>query len=135
MKSFNLLKSFILISTLGIPAYGIADDTSSKLTNQSKQNGANGYYLVREKIIAENNCVNVEGSEKLNPGDSANLKIKPECKWGVVQYKIYNVDDNKEIGKLGHSYHDGNFTIEITSTCEGKDCNFTSLLPEKMKSK
>jgi hypothetical protein len=131
MKLGNIAVTALVASTILLPSYAVAGDINSKLTNQSKENGSDGYYLVQETIIGENGCVKVEGDKKLNPGDSAQLKIKEGCKWGVVRYKIYNVLDNKEIGKLGHSFHDGNFTTEIIGTCKGNDCSFTGITAEQ----
>lgn len=137
MKLFNKLSSVVLASTIlsALPSYAIAADMSSKLTNQSKQNGSAGYYLVQDKIIGENDCVKVEGNAKLNPGDSAELKIKVGCKWGVVRYKILNISDNKEMGYLKHSFNDGEFSVDITSACKDGECNFYGLTPEQVKAK
>lgn len=131
MKIGKILLTSLVSSTISLSPCVMADDLSSKLSNQSKQNAAAGYYLVQDTVIGENDCVKVEGNKKLNPGDSAQLKIKDGCKWGVARYTIYNVSDDKEIGKLGHSFHDGNFTIEIISTCKGNECSFTGLTPEQ----
>jgi hypothetical protein len=134
MKGQSLLATSLLISTLSCASIAMADDVSSKLTNQSKQNGSEGYYLVQEKVISEDECVKVEGNKRLNPGDSARLKIKDDdCKWGVVQYKIFTVSGDKEVGKLGHSFRDGNFSVEIVSECKGSDCSFTGLTSEQNK--
>ena len=133
MKAQGRLATCLTVCILSWASYAAADDISSKLTNQSKQNGSDGYYLVQEKVIGENDCVKVDGNKKLNPGDSANLKIKEDCKWGVVQYKIFNVTDDKEVGTLGHSFRDGVFNVEIVSECKGSDCAFTGLTPSQNK--
>lgn len=135
MKLFNRVHWIVLTSVMVLPAYAMADDMSSKLTNQSKQNGSTGFYLVQDKIIGENDCVKVDGEAKLNPGDSAQLKIKDGCKWGVVRYKIVNMSDNKEMGYLKHSFNDGEFSIDITSVCKGGECNFYGLNADQNKPK
>lgn len=135
MKQFNWLQAVTCASIMVLPTYAIAADMSSKLTNQSKQNAETGYYLVQDKIIAENDCVKVDGNAKLNPGDSAQLTIKKDCKWGVVRYKIMNINDNKEMGYLKHSYNDGDFSIDIMSVCKGGECNFFGLTADQIKPK
>lgn len=135
MKLFNKLPYVLLASALLLPTSAMAADMSSKLTNQSKQNGSEGYSLVQDKIIGENDCVKVEGNAKLNPGDGAELKIKDGCKWGVVRYKIVNISDSKEMGYLKHSFNDGEFSIDITSVCKDGACNFSGLTPEQNKAK
>lgn len=135
MKQFNWMPLLTLASILALPTSAIATDMSSKLTNQSAQNGQAGFYLVQDKIISENDCVKVQGNKKLNPGETAELKIKEGCKWGVVKYKIVNMSDNKEMGYLKHSYNEGEFSIDIMSACKGGDCNFYGLNAEQNKSK
>lgn len=136
MKGFHGIRALMLASIIALPTYALADDDMvSKLTNQSKQSGGEGYYLVQDKIIGENDCVKVDGPSKLNPGDSAKLKIKEDCKWGVVRYKIFNMTDNKEMGYLKHSFNDGEFSIDITSACKGGECSFNGLTAEQNKPK
>ncbi len=135
MKRFMSVQSIVLATTLILPAYAMADDMNSKLTNQSGKNGSPGFYLVLDKTISENDCVKVDGNAKLNPGDSAQLKIKQGCKWGVVRYKIFNLTDNKEMGYLKHSYNDGDFSIDISSVCKGGECGFYELSADQNKSK
>lgn len=136
LKLLLILRFILLTSIITFPAYIMADDNlSSTLVNQSKQNGSDGFYLVQAKIIDENECVTVEGNKKVNPGENAQLKIKKGCNWGVVLYKIFSVKDNKEMGYLGHSFHDGNFSIDVTSICKGSECKFYDLNPEQNRSK
>lgn len=135
MRPFNTIRSFMLASAMLLSTYAMANDLSSTLTNQSAQNGAAGFYLVQDKIIGENDCVKVEGNTKLNPNDSVQLKIKQGCKWGVVRYKIFDISNNKEMGYLKHSFNDGDFNIDITSTCKNGDCSFYGLNPEQNKLK
>lgn len=136
MKVSNIMKSLLFSSIVFLPVYAIADDNlSSTLTNRSKQSGSEGYTLVQEKTWGEKDCVKVEGSEKLNPGDSNKLKIKKGCDWGGVGYKIVAVKDNQEVGRLGHSFHGGDFSIDITADCKGTECNFYDLNPVQNRSK
>lgn len=136
MKISAIMKSLLFTSIIMFPVYGMADDNmSSKLVNRSKQNGSEGYYLVQDKILGENDCVKVEGNKKLNPGDSAQLNINKECKWGVVVYKIFSMKENKEMGYLGHSFHDGDFSIDITALCKGSECSFYDLNPAQSRNK
>lgn len=135
MRLFNTIQSAMLASAMLLPTYAMAEDLSSTLTNQSTQNGSTGFYLVQDKIIGENDCVKVEGNAKLNPNDSAQLKIKQGCKWGVVRYKIFDISSHKDMGYLKHSFNDGNFNIDITSICKSGECNFYGLNPEQNKPK
>lgn len=134
MKILDTMRSMLFISIITLPALVMANDNfSSNLVNQSKHNGSEGFYLVQDKILGENDCVTVKGNKKINPGDSAQLTIKKDCSWGVVRYKIFSVKDNKDIGYLGHSFHDGNFSIDITSLCKGSECNFYDLNPDQKR--
>lgn len=137
MKMSTIARFALLTSISILPAYVMAanDNFTSKLVNQSKLNDSEGYYLVQDKILGENDCVKVDGNKKLNPGDSAQLNIKKECNWGVVRYKIFSVKDNKDMGYLGHSFHDGNFSIDVTSVCKGSECSFYGLNPEQNRNK
>lgn len=136
MKFLHAMCNVLFSSVIILPASLMAaDNQSSKLNNQSGQNGSKAFYLVQEKILGEGDCVQVVGNKKINPGESAQLNIKKDCTWGVARYKIYSAQDNKEIGYLGHSFHDGNFSIDITSQCKGSECNFFDLNPDQERKK
>jgi hypothetical protein len=128
------LKTAALISVVafGLPTLVLAND-ESELKNQSNQK--DGYYLVQENIWTKKGCVEEpkEGKQKVMPGESAKLKMKEGCKWGVVKYEVFKMSDHKKVGDIAHTYRGGKFFIEMQKTCEGNTCNFdeTIVHPEK----
>lgn len=123
--------SLFLLSSVVTPFGFAADNFSSTFNNKSKQNANDGFYLVRDKAWAEEGCILDKGKDKINPGENSTLKIKQECAWGVITYKVFNVKDNKEVGNLGHSFRDGKFYIEVSAPCNGSECNFYDLNPNQ----
>jgi hypothetical protein len=132
MQGTSQLKGFLFGLALLLPVYASAANVyTSELSNHSKTEKSAGYYLVQDKVWSENGCVADSGKEKLNPGDMTTLKIKKDCKWGGVRYKIHQVKGDATKGYLAHSFHDGTFTIEITENCNNNNCEFRDLSPEQ----
>lgn len=133
MKFNHTLQSIIGLLFLINPAFAMGDENfSSKLNNKSKQNGNDGYYLVKDTEWG-NNCVIDSGKDRINPGDVNTLIIKKGCQWGGVRYNVFTVTGNSNIGSLGHSFHNGKFSIEISAPCDGTDCNFVNINPLQNK--
>lgn len=119
-----------------ISTYVIASDDiySSRLVNQSKHSGSNGYRLVKTKEWPKTGCIIDSGKQILNPGESTELKIKKskECNESGIGYSIYKVEDTKNehlLGYISHRLGDGKFSVQISRFCEGNDCLFTGLNP------
>ena len=130
ISKLNLVISFLFSMAFILPVHASdADFYTSKLSNNSKT--ADGYYLVQDKIWSEKGCVVDTGKDKLNPGDTATLKIKKDCKWGVVKYQIHKMKDDASMGFLAHSFHDGEFSLEITKKCSNNNCIFRDLSLEQ----
>ena len=103
-------------------AYGFATENyySSRLRNQSKQSGSEGYYLIKDKVWSEHGgCVIDSGSKQLNPGESTSLKINKKCMSGGVQYQIFSLVNHEFAGYLSHHFHDGSFSMEIRQLANG----------------
>jgi len=132
VSTLQSIKGIIFSLALLLPVYATASDFyTSDLNNNSKTAKSAGYYLVQDKVWSENGCVADSGKDKLNPGDTTTLKIKKECKWGGVRYKIQTVKDNTSMGFLSHSFHDGTFSLEVTANCNNNKCVFRDLSPEQ----
>lgn len=139
MKNKRLIQSVLFVSSAILAPVLLAaaaeDNYSSTLNNKSNTNGKEAFYLVKDQSWAEGDCIMEKGKDRINPGESSNLKIKKGCTWGVMKYKILSVKDNKFMGNLAHSFHDGKFSIELTSQCNEKECNFYDLNPEQNRNK
>lgn len=112
---------------------------SSKLVNDSKVLGSNGYKLVKTKMWPQSGCILESGKEILYPGESATLKIRKidQCNESGIGYSIYKMDDQKNVHLLGYASHRlgaGKFSLQISRFCEGKECFFTGLNPEQDQS-
>lgn len=130
-----LIKSFLFILVLISPVSVFsADETyNSVLNNLTKPESPESYYLVKDTVWGEKECVVDSGEKKIKPGESTLLKIKKECKWGGVRYKIFKASNDQNMGYLGHSFREGSFSIDITAPCKGSDCNFYDLNPNQRK--
>ena len=122
-------RNFLFCLALLLPICAFADDFyTSELSNNSSK--TDGYYLVQDSVWSEKGCVADSGAKRLNPGETTTLKIKKDCKWGVVKYQIHKVQGGAAMGYLAHSFHGKNFSLEITAACKNK-CVFRDLNPEQ----
>jgi hypothetical protein len=137
MEGSHKIKSILLLIAMMSSTNALAADdvVSSKLNNLSKTKDSEGYYLVQDKVWSEYDCITDSGNKKINPNETSVLKVKKECKWAGIRYKIFKVTNNEDMGFLAHSYRDGTFSIEVTSPCNGDECNFYDLSPEQTRKK
>lgn len=122
---FKSIPAKVILSMLLIiiSAYSFTAENyySSKLHNQSKQSGAEGYYLIKDKVWSEHGgCIVDSGSKKVNPGESTSLKINKECTSGGVEYKVFNLINHEIVGYLLHNFHNGSFSMEIKQLANEK---------------
>ncbi|MGD9764145.1 MAG: hypothetical protein AB7V27_10560 [Candidatus Binatia bacterium] len=121
--------SVALLTVLFTAGMTRADHSTHKLTNNSKPPEA--YYLVKDRIISQADCIVYRGNDRINPGESASFDIKESCKWGVVVYRVFDASNNLEKGTVAQSYRDGETTIEVKSHCKGNDCVFYDMNPRQ----
>lgn len=132
MNKINTWLASLMILSIVPTTLLAADSYTSILKNKSDPK--NGYYLVQTLIYGEK-CIQTpqKGVNKIIPGESTLLKMKKDCTWGGVRYKIYTVSNNKNVGTLSHNFRDGKFNIEIAVDCHGTECNFYDLNPNQQR--
>lgn len=134
----RLINLILFLLTMALPTYLVAaeDVYSSELINQSKQQNANGFKLIKTRMWPDNGCLIDTGKQIVEPGESTTLKIKKDikCNESGVGYSIYRVEDKKNehlFGYLSHRFADGKFSLQISRFCESNKCVFMDLNPEQ----
>lgn len=128
----NQAKTAVLILALAIPVCSLAaeDVYSSTLSNQTKQNDPDGkgYILEQVAIWGNKGCVITDGKKTIAPGETSVLKIRKDCEWGGIAYKV--LKNNEVIGHVGQSFRNKKFMLETSIPCNGDTCTLTGLTPQ-----
>ena len=118
---------FLLSLAMALPlsAWAATDDfISSKLSNQSK-------HTLKQVATWGNNCIvdKKKLAKTLTPGASTILKVKSDCDWAGVRYKI--IGDKKNLGYVGYAFRNNAFSWDVAKGCKDGECAFTGLPPAK----
>jgi hypothetical protein len=130
----NKTKVSALILAIALPVTATAAETyNSTLVNQTKQDDPAGKgYTLEQVFVWGNGCVVSEGKKTIEPGESTVLKVRHNCTWAGIKYKM--VQNNETVGYASHSFRDKKFTIEVSQPCKDGACTLTGLPPKDTKS-